>query len=1329
MLRVMLRLHHAYGAYPAHILQHLLLPQGVLLLYPSVNVVVILNAVTLSLVRVLAFSEAFPSVANTGGKISCVSVDSGMKIIFAATNSRIAAWILSGVQHDAWRIHSTLVLPEGRTITTLDSKSGLLVVGSQLGLSVYTLILENDLPTWSQKWTVSVTSPACARFAPSLMYIATTSAHDNAIRLYSTTSGRQTQVIPHPRPITNFSWRQPQAMSRDDLILYTVTNDSTIRIFLPVLDSPQHLQLHASLDLFSSLPFPVAADHISSTAFWLDRDVVGNALNEILTRRHDQDDARSRRIKEMNDERWDLFLRVLGDGSVTVTAVANIDRRPPTLLKQFTLQQLPASNFPGPPSHLCIFPDSDPSMLILAVSPPLATFKFSPISFFDAQSDALRVRSRLLDRVPEEESKILRLVRTPEGKGVGVIREGGGGETWRVVQGGSTLVRSGSWTSADLVVVLHEGLTSMTYDASNRVLTLQSAPPQSLLVPALTHLFSIPGHDKEESIIGITKDFSIVHVRTSFTPTPKLSFCSQSTLPLSCPPEIILPIDPMAWGFRHSWAQHDVLFTISKTGELAFWIPEDTAISSWRCTGRVRTGRTGIKKASCSSAKKTALAVAGPEGDELTIWDSLESEFATGMEFRGQYSEPIHDLDWTSTPDNQSILAVGFLHRVELLCQQRMTYFDEGPGWATCATVEIGSFIPCPINDSIWLTNGSLLIAVGHQMLLYGAQSPTLHDQTLFEYAARQNGPLNDYHPQMILQCLLWDKVELVKEIIVNLARDITSRGSERNSHEWTSLPVERFLKKDQSAASSPAKRKRYTLLFNSPEPKADTEEEGFSRALVIRLIDALEAHPLPHLTPNEQAHLLTLIQTTLEVDEQRRALDPNGLRYLISMRSFYILNYRASTPSSPESKGALARKSGRRERIRYRDMIWAFHSESQALLLNASVTACNGKLGWSDARALGIPIWLTSIETMKSQMETIARNEYMAGDNRDPIACSLFYFALGKVKLVHGLWRQAAWHKEQALMLNFLSNDFSEPRWRTAALKNAFALLSKRRFEYAAAFFLLGNSLKDAVNVCIKQLDDFQLAIAIARVVEQSNEGPVLLDILTDTVLPIAFKDGNRWLGSWAFWILHRRDLAVRILLTPMQDIASALNIQVAEIREPHYDDPSLALLFSQLRSKTLQAAQGTSEISGRSEFSFVLQMARVFCRMGCHVLGLDLVRSWSFDRPSMLIHGLSENMDFEDREKSPPRAPSPAISRKSIFDLRRRSSILIDMRIPSLPPTRSASPDRRPGDSNVTENVEEGRRRDDGDLFARKIGIGNLMKSAKQDVQAPEFDMGSFF
>jgi hypothetical protein len=50
-------------------------------LYPSGDAVIILNAQTLALVRVLAFWEAFPGTAHSKDKISCISVDSGMKLV------------------------------------------------------------------------------------------------------------------------------------------------------------------------------------------------------------------------------------------------------------------------------------------------------------------------------------------------------------------------------------------------------------------------------------------------------------------------------------------------------------------------------------------------------------------------------------------------------------------------------------------------------------------------------------------------------------------------------------------------------------------------------------------------------------------------------------------------------------------------------------------------------------------------------------------------------------------------------------------------------------------------------------------------------------------------------------------------------------------------------------------------------------------------------------------------------------------------------------------------------------------------------------------------
>lgn len=81
-----------------------------------------------------------------------------------------------------------------------------------------------------------------------------------------------------------------------------------------------------------------------------------------------------------------------------------------------------------------------------------------------------------------------------------------------------------------------------------------------------------------------------------------------------------------------------------------------------------------------------------------------------------------------------------------------------------------------------------------------------------------------------------------------------------------------------------------------------------------------------------------------------------------------------------------------------------------------------------------------------KAQFEVIARNEYTKSDLKNPIDCSLFYLALKKKAVLQGLWRMAAWNKEQSATIRLLSNNFQDPKWKTSAMKNAYALLGKRR-------------------------------------------------------------------------------------------------------------------------------------------------------------------------------------------------------------------------------------------------------------------------------------------
>lgn len=66
--------------------------------------------------------------------------------------------------------------------------------------------------------------------------------------------------------------------------------------------------------------------------------------------------------------------------------------------------------------------------------------------------------------------------------------------------------------------------------------------------------------------------------------------------------------------------------------------------------------------------------------------------------------------------------------------------------------------------------------------------------------------------------------------------------------------------------------------------------------------------------------------------------------------------------------------------------------------------------------------------------------------------------------------------------MSAFFGHNFAEEENKIKALKNAYALLGKGRHAEAVAFFLLGDSLDDAVNVCVRHMDDVQLAMVICR-------------------------------------------------------------------------------------------------------------------------------------------------------------------------------------------------------------------------------------------------------
>lgn len=330
-----------------------------------------------------------------------------------------------------------------------------------------------------------------------------------------------------------------------------------------------------------------------------------------------------------------------------------------------------------------------------------------------------------------------------------------------------------------------------------------------------------------------------------------------------------------------------------------------------------------------------------------------------------------------------------------------------------------------------------------------------------------------------------------------------------------------------------------------------------------------------------------------------------------------------------------------------------------------------------------------------------------------------MYYLALRKKAVLVSLWRIATWSREQGATHRLLSNNFQEERWKVAALKNAYALLGRRRFEYAAAFFLLADHLQDAVQVLHNQLGDTQLAIAVARVYG-GDDHPVLLNFLKNKILPQAARDGNRWLATWAYWLLGRRDTAVRSLITPLSRLLSPPETPNFQSKSYLTDDPALVVLYKQLREKSLQTLRGATMIGMREEWEFVLHTANLYERMGCDVLALDLVRSWEFllTPPPKVVPGRPPLSPLMPRDSFRASGPNQAATDFE-FDprklLRRRSSLVVA----DLPTREHAKNDLTRNDGTVTEEGSESDGNNENEENSDSENEGSDMEESEEEEQ----------
>ncbi|KAI9368435.1 RAVE protein 1 C terminal-domain-containing protein [Aspergillus egyptiacus] len=1136
-----------------------------------------------------------------------------------------------------------------------------------LGNSHLTLWFLNDTPraVWRQKLATPV---KFAQFSPDSTLIVTTGLYDRFVKVWRRLAFGADDVrfdisyLPHPAIVTGFHWRRPSNGDHSTTnVFYTLCADNKIRVWAAIdHHAPCPLQLWTQIDMDVSLQPRHAVNGASMSrryGFIIDsRDFRSACELAVQRSTGNKGNHALEHIIEVANKRPEICVVIDDQGHMSAWALEDVGSKARAELGVFNILHVEGLDFSflrGPSAHedyaqLCVFQsaDSGDSLCILV-------HHFDGrIEWFESRVDVLFDPAPVKNRTVRKASwtghigPVKKIVRNALGDTLTSRTSDNRALIWRQKrrESGSGLVRK-SFLFTDehihrscvieggnfLVNLHHNGisvwdvrsfhaekLAASTFQLSSKPLCVLEMPmPEK---DAGTVYIAAVGADM--SGIAWEVELPITKGRRSMggAPNSKCHLREFCTFHLGVKEDVsyMMPVDPA--GPRAEMPESfdlfspDIALSYTESGVVRTWtakVDKKNSRIEWLLTSTVETGITNPSLASGSSIRKAALV--DEDRTHLTIWDTNGAQ----LEFEEHFSQQdiIRDLDWTSTPDMQSVLAVGFPHKVILLSQLRYDYLDSGPSWTQIREIWIRDLTPHPIGDSCWLSGGHLAIGAGNQLFVYGNEIdvadrrvsqlriPTRGSSTvdLFEVVSRLNGALPVFHPQFLAQCILSGKTNLVHAILMNLHRKLKFHTEGDEIDSFLEMPLEDFYFEHDTPQKAVSKE----LNSSYAEMTLEDEPTVMDEATAAILNENLARIALPQLTSQEQFRLVDTIECVTTVEKHRRSMDDNAARFLLFFRQHMLRR----------TQGV-----ANKDTVSWREIVWAFHSGSQEILLDLVSRQYGGKLTWKAAKESGMFMWLSNPATIREQLEVVARNEYTKTEERNPIDCSLYYLALRKKNILQGLWRMAHWNREQNATQRLLANDFREPRWQTAALKNAYALLGRRRFEYAAAFFLLADHLRDAVLVCLNQVEDLQLAIAIARAYE-GDDGPVLKEILETRALPEAAADGNRWMASWAFWMLGRRDMAVRSLISPVESLIPSTPTSPETpgsipLQAKSYlsNDPALVVLYKQLREKTLQTLKGASKISSQAEWNFVLRNARLYDRMGCDFLALDLVRHWEF-------------------------------------------------------------------------------------------------------------------
>lgn len=276
-------------------------------------------------------------------------------------------------------------------------------------------------------------------------------------------------------------------------------------------------------------------------------------------------------------------------------------------------------------------------------------------------------------------------------------------------------------------------------------------------------------------------------------------------------------------------------------------------------------------------------------------------------------------------------------------------------------------YTPHPIGDSIWLEDGGLIIGAGNQLHLYTRKIESddglikslntyPHHKgaimDLFDLVSHLNGPVPVYHPQFLQQCILCGRTKLVESILLNLHKELRSYHEEIPLDNFLGIPLEAFYDPDDQRGVLERRSTNIGAYFDNYS--SEDEFSTFGETLAMSLCELLQKVPIPHLTGSEQMNLTSITECVAQVSKHRRSIDENGARFLLFFKQFIL---------GKDRRLHILKEGG----LSWRETVWAFHSDSQEILVDLVNTTHKRRMLWAGARACGLFMWLRDSESVVS--------------------------------------------------------------------------------------------------------------------------------------------------------------------------------------------------------------------------------------------------------------------------------------------------------------------------------------------------------------------------